>query len=338
MSAPREHSLVRRVRTFIEPLDGVSGGIVVAVSGGADSVALLRALAGLAGRVVVAHLNHQLRGGESDADEAFVRELAEALRKGRRDPLDWRCKRMEIAAHATKERGNLEAIARRLRYAWLDEVARAEGIQFVATGHTANDQSETVLHRIMRGTGTKGLRGIAARRRLSPSVELIRPILGERRMSVTEYLQELDQPFRMDSSNLNVGFTRNRIRHELIPLLERQFNPAIVDVLCRLANEAQAIHARQSKAAELVLKKCEHSRAGSLIVLDHCVLAAESRPKVREVFRLIWDREQWPVGRMDFKSWDRLAGLVFGEHVAVDLPDGVRARCQARVIQLRRDL
>ncbi len=138
---------------------------VVAVSGGADSVALLRALhaANPPGGLVVAHLNHQLRGAESDGDEAFVRDLADRLRKS------FHVETLTIQALG----GNLEATARAVRYDWLARVAADTGAGWIATGHTADDQAETVLHRLVRGTGLTGLRGIAGRRSvlLSPGGE-----------------------------------------------------------------------------------------------------------------------------------------------------------------------
>ncbi len=144
----------------------VEGAGVVAVSGGPDSVALLRALAEVgAGPLTVAHVNHQLRGAESDADEAFVQELAVGL------GLPFVSTRIAIPAEE-----NLEGAARRLRYDWLNEIAA--GANWIATGHTADDQAETVLHRLIRGTGLQGLRGIAANK--SSALALFPPPLGGR--------------------------------------------------------------------------------------------------------------------------------------------------------------
>lgn len=124
---------------------------VVAVSGGADSVALLRALVDCGGRVAVGHMNHELRGEESDGDEAFVVELAGRL------GVPVRTHRVNVAALG----GNVESTARTVRYEWLTSVANELGADWIATGHTADDQAETVLHRLIRGTGLQGLRGIA---------------------------------------------------------------------------------------------------------------------------------------------------------------------------------
>ncbi len=320
---------------------GPPGGVVVAVSGGPDSVALVRGLLALpaaAGqRLVLAHLNHQLRGRDSDADEAFVREFYETLRSQGQVNLALHTARADVAAQARAEGGNLESVARRLRYAWLTEVAQHEGTPWVATGHTADDQAETVLHRLLRGTGLKGLRGIAARRPLAAGVELLRPMLRVTRAEVLAYLADVGQAFRDDASNRDRRYTRNRIRHELLPHLAEHYNPAIVVVLCRLAEGVGALYQDYEAEAAALLAAAEKPRAGGLVVLDRGCLAQAPRHRVREVFRLVWTREDWPQNRMNFAAWDRLADLAGGTVRAVDLPGGVRARCRERVVLLGRD-
>jgi tRNA(Ile)-lysidine synthase len=316
--------------------------MVVAVSGGPDSVALLRALLAWEApeaprRLVAAHLNHQLRGEESDADEAFVEALCSELRPGKDRVLQWRGARVDVAARARAEGDNLESLARRLRYEWLARVAQDEGLAWVATGHTADDQAETVLHRLLRGTGLAGLRGIAARRELAPGVTLIRPLLSVTRPEVLAFLRTEGQAFRLDSSNADLRLTRNRIRHELLPLLQRDFNPGIVDVLCRLAEAAREDFGRQEASVAALLSEVERPRSGTLVVLDRERLAAAPRELLREVFRLIWNREAWPRNGMNFSAWDRLAGLVFGETSAIDLPGKIRARRRKRVVQIGRE-
>src|SRR5207253_3128013 len=143
------------------------------------SVALLRSILALrresaAGPIVMAHLNHQLRGADSDADEAFVVALHASLQLAAASDLLIRHERRDVAAIARAQRSNLEDVARRLRYEWLAGVAAETGARWVATGHTADDQAETVLHRLLRGTGLQGLRGIAPRRPLAPGIDLIR--------------------------------------------------------------------------------------------------------------------------------------------------------------------
>src|SRR5262249_40554925 len=152
----------------------VKDGLVVAVSGGPDSVALGRSLAmerpPLIRKLVIAHINHQLRGKDSDEDEAFVGELCETLRPHFSVEIKLYQVRKDVASLAHGEGGNLENVGRRVRYDWLAQVAVLEKVSLVATGHTADDQAETVLYRLLRGSGLKGLRGIAVRRQLGPGV------------------------------------------------------------------------------------------------------------------------------------------------------------------------
>jgi tRNA(Ile)-lysidine synthase len=326
------------VRT-LRLLTDASAGIVLAVSGGADSVALVRALDAARDShsplpLVLAHLNHQLRGRDSDADEEFVAALHAQLTAAGRPNLALCRTRRDIAAQARAEGANLEALARRERYRWLAEVARAHGMKHIATGHTANDQAETVLHRLLRGTGLRGLRGIAVHRQLEPGLTLIRPLLPATRADIIAYLHELGQPYREDASNRDLRFTRNRIRHELLPHLAEHYNSAIVRVLTNLAEQADDAYRIEESAALALLSEAELPRAGELLVFDLRPLLTAPRHRVREMFRLVWIRENWPLGGMDRAAWERLARVVFDDLPAVDLPGGVFARRRGRVVQV----
>src|SRR5215470_6436408 len=219
---------------------GVGGqdSIVAAVSGGADSVAMLDALArfqrseGRPGSIIVAHLNHQLRGEESDEDEAFVRDLAGRLN------LPVFTERVAVAERAKAEKQNLEAVARRLRYEFLLKVAEARGANVVFTAHTLDDQAETILMRLIRGSGAEGLRGVHQVIALNDGVNLIRPMLGIMRAEVIGHCEYYKLAFRSDSSNFLADFTRNRVRLQLLPMLET-FNPRVKESLAR-ASESLA--------------------------------------------------------------------------------------------------
>jgi tRNA(Ile)-lysidine synthase len=331
--------LVGRVRRRVHSLDGHARGVVAAVSGGPDSVALLHALVAARSAdapfpIIIAHLNHQLRGAESDGDEDFVADLHARLTAAGTPSLALRRGRLDVAALARAEGANLEATARRARYRWLAEAAREAGACWVATGHTADDQAETVLHRLLRGTGLQGLRGIASRRELEPGVGVVRPLLETTRAEVMAYLTELGQSFRVDSSNSDLHYTRNRIRRELLPHLAERYNPAVVAVLARLAHQADEAYRDEETAAAALLAAAELQRAGPLLVFDRARLAAAPRRLVRAAFRLAWAREGWPVDPMNFDAWERLAAVAFGEAVAVDLPGRIRARLRDRVLQL----
>lgn len=205
--------------------------IGVAVSGGADSVALLRLL--LESReehgitLAVVHFNHKLRGKSSDADEQFVRKLA--LKYG----LEFRVGREDIGARAKHERGNIEEVARCARYAFFRKLAEQGVVLRVAVAHTADDQAETVLAHILRGTGLSGLRGIHPETGIA-----FRPLLGVRRAELRTYLKSLKQSWREDASNRDTARTRARIRQKLLPMLEKQFNARVVEHLCHLATLA----------------------------------------------------------------------------------------------------
>ncbi len=314
------------------------GGLVVAVSGGADSVALLRALielrGGDPGLLVIAHLNHCLRGDESDRDEQFVRQLQAKLIESEVGSLELAVERRDMAAIAAQTGDNLEATARRERYAWLTEVARRFGLSHVATGHTADDQAETVLHRLLRGAGLQGLRGIAPRRELAPGVEVIRPMLTATRAEVLEFLSEIVQPFQEDRTNFDLSFTRNRIRHQLLPLLKADYNSAIVSHLSQLAEQAAETFADVESAARQLLAEAELPPAGTLRILDARKLVGKPRHLIRETIRLIWDRESWSRDAMSFADWDRAAAVVLGELPSVDLPGRVRVRRKGHVVQI----
>lgn len=218
---------VRQARLFA-PGDRVG----VAVSGGADSVALLRLFESLRGTlgitVLVVHFDHALRGSESDADARFVEELA--LERG----LEWVLAREDVAAAATAHRWNLEDAARRLRYAFFERVVAEGRASRIVVAHTADDQAETVLAHILRGTGPAGLAGIY------PLVgSVARPLLGERREDLREYLRSIGQQWREDATNRDLSRQRARIREQLLPLLERDFSPGAVKHLAGLAELAR---------------------------------------------------------------------------------------------------
>ncbi len=216
--------------------------LAVAVSGGADSVALLRALvernAELGLVLHVAHLHHGLRGTEADADLAFVRDLAAQL------SLPFHQARVDTESEARaipavgKRAESIEEAARRLRYAWFRSLlskASPHTVQLdaVATAHTLDDQAETVLAKFLRGAWTEGLSGIHPRLAESEG-EILRPLLNTTRAEVEAWLNAIGQPWREDSTNRHLAFTRNRIRHELLPQLET-WNPQLRDHLAHMA-------------------------------------------------------------------------------------------------------
>jgi tRNA(Ile)-lysidine synthase len=325
-------SLIDKLGQSNERLGIAGQPLVVAVSGGADSLALFQALRQLRGEalplLIAAHVNHQLRGPEADADEAFVRGLATG------DGVRCEAVRIDVRALADAEGGNLEGTARRERYRWLERVATDNGVSLVATGHTADDQAETVLHRLMRGAGLQGLRGIARRRPLGTRVTLVRPLLDITRAEVLAFLQENGLTWREDSTNAGPTFTRNRIRHQLLPLLETQFNPAIRAILCRLSEEAGEAHDEEQAGALALQREAELARAGPVLVFELARLREATRRRVRLLFRLVWEREGWSTGEMGRREWGRLEAVVFDALTAVDLPGRIHVRRKEQVLQV----
>jgi tRNA(Ile)-lysidine synthase len=218
-------------------LMGAGDRVAVAVSGGADSVALLRVLLDLRtdlGIVLaVAHFNHGLRGAQSQADEAFVAELAKEL------TLEFFVGRGDVRDHALTRKLSLEAAGRKLRYRWLAQLSAEQRFDAVATAHTLDDQAETVLLKFLRGAGTRGLAGIYPVLEFG-NTRVIRPLLNISRAEVEAYLESLGQQWREDETNLDRRFTRNRVRHDLLPLLEREFNPNIRGLLSDAAELSRA--------------------------------------------------------------------------------------------------
>ncbi len=202
--------------------------LVVAISGGADSSALLDLLIKLPGynlQLIVAHLNHCLRGVESDADEEFCRDLAS------RYSLQFEERRIDINSLASNLRLNLEDAGRCARIEFLDEISRKYGAAAVVLAHHADDQAETVLMRLLRGSGMTGLSGMAYRNERG----YVRPLLDVTRSEIEHYLNGCGLEWREDSSNSDTIYLRNRIRHQLLPLLE-EYNPAIRSSLATTAS------------------------------------------------------------------------------------------------------
>lgn len=209
--------------------------LAVAVSGGADSVALLRALVDAAPEIglvlSVAHLHHGIRGAEADADAEFVASLAAKF------DLPLHNRKVDAPAAARAHQETLEEAARNLRYAWFDELLASGAVDAVATAHTLDDQAETVLHKLLRGAWTEGLSGIHPVLK-RPCGVILRPFLEVRRAEIEAWLSGLGQPWRNDSTNADTSFTRNRIRQELLPALEG-WNPRIRRTLSNLATLAR---------------------------------------------------------------------------------------------------
>lgn len=328
--APFEH----RLSMSWPPNDWHDVTVLAAVSGGADSVALVRGLHAVRsvgrGRLIVAHFNHQLRGAESNADEAFVVALAHSL------GLPFEVGRGDVQAAAAAAGDGVEAAARAARYEFLQATAERLGARYVATAHTADDQAETILHRIVRGTGLAGLAGMARARPLGPCASLIRPLLEFRRAEIHDYLASVKQPYRDDASNADPSYLRNRLRNELLPLLEARFNPDVRDALLRLGSLAGDAQQVIDTLADRLREECVTALPDGSLSIACRTLSTQSRHLIREILLAAWRSRGWPLQAMGQAQWELLADMVVGGANIATFPGSIRAERRGDTLYLRR--
>ncbi len=234
-----EASIFDQFRNCMTDNCGVNASdrILVALSGGADSVALLHLLLQNGFSCVAAHCNFSLRGLESDGDEAFVKELCRSWN------VELHTIQFDTRAHSQAHKVSIEMAARQLRYQWFEQLLVDTGTQYLATGHHGNDAIETFLLNLVRGTGIKGLTGMAWRNQ-----HIIRPLLAASAREVLDYCESNQLQFRTDSSNMETHYQRNKIRHQIVPLLE-ELNPSFFETMQH--NMAYLREAEQVLATEI---------------------------------------------------------------------------------------
>jgi tRNA(Ile)-lysidine synthase len=268
--------------------------VAVALSGGADSVALLFVLREIADAerfqlVGAAHLNHQLRGADADADAQFCRELAETV------TLPIEIENVDVSALAEQSRVSIEQAAHTARHAFFDRAAARLGATTVAVAHTKDDQAETFLLRLLRGAGPRGLSGMHPR-----SGIVVRPLIETLRADVRDFLRARAIGFREDASNSDLSIPRNRIRHELLPLLDARFSPGVVDVLDREAaiarEDADYLDAAACAAASRLVARTDRG-----VQIDADGLVREPPAIMRRVIRLA---QQLAAGPDHFVGFD----------------------------------
>jgi len=316
--------VLRKVKATVERYSMFAPGdaVLTAVSGGADSVALLYLLRDLGGepplRITVAHFNHLLRGPESDEDERFVRSLAEEL------GLPFVGGKADVRELAESRGLSVEAAARLARREFLRGAAERRGIGRIATGHHADDQAETVLIRLVRGSG---VRGLAAMRPVTRD-GFVRPLIDCTRSELRAYLARRGIDFREDSSNLDRSYLRNRVRNELIPLLQREFNPAIVQALRRTSQNMADADAFLSLNAERALSECVATAGEGVMSLDIAALRAYDKSTWSYVFQSAYTSlagEPEALSRSHLRALADLVGRG-ASGTAVHLPGGIKAR------------
>lgn len=302
--------------------EGLGAHWLVGVSGGCDSVGLLLALHRLAPslglKLTVAHLNHNLRGEQAREDARFVERLAERLGLS-----------VVVGQWRPTRPAHFEVDAREGRYAWLSRTAKARGASVVAVGHNRDDQAETVLHRVLRGTGPRGLAGIPFARPLDPdgSVMLVRPLLDVSRREIEAELARIGQDYRHDPTNVDPAYTRSRIRVDLLPKLEAEYNPQVAEALARLAELAAANEETLDALLADLQARAVRSIDDHQITIDRAATASLSPHLIAEVVRRAWRTARWPERGMTARRWSRIATLIAeAEPIRADVGEGVELR------------
>ncbi|MCK4403576.1 MAG: tRNA lysidine(34) synthetase TilS [candidate division Zixibacteria bacterium] len=286
--------------------------VVVALSGGPDSVALLHGLLDIQSefglKLYVAHLNHKLRGAESDEDERFAKKLAGHLK------LKFFSKKIDVKGEAKRKKLGIEESAREIRYRYLENLAVQIKADKIAFGHQADDQAETFLMRLLRGAGGAGLSGIPPKRG-----KIIRPLIQIRREEIETFLKANQIPYRLDSSNYLTDYFRNKIRLTLLPKIKEEFNPKIVESLNRTADIISLQQEYIKKKCEQILQDIGIKRKNKMI-LDLKEFAAYDICLQREMIRFSIKQLQGDLNQLvrriprlrrgSFESVDRALNLI----------------------------
>ncbi len=288
---------------------------MVAVSGGTDSLALLLSLNALKDtlglRLHVAHLDHMLRSS-SYPDLLYVKAIARKL------GVPFSAKRINLKI--LRKKGSLEEIARNKRLDFFVSTAKAVKADKIAVGHTKDDQAETVLMRIIRGSGLYGLSSILPVRSIG-GITVIRPLIEIERKEIAGFLNQLQIKPRQDATNQEMKFLRNRVRHELLPLLQKKYNPRIKEVLANLAETSAWDYGLLQELAENSLSVCKCRLDGRNIILNFKEFSQLKKGMQRMVFRLAIEKLSGSTRRITFKHWQEIEDLLMQRAgSAVNLP------------------
>ena len=305
---------ISEVHDFIERLcpDLIAGNehIVLAVSGGPDSIAMLEIINTLIGpdtikslnhfNVIVAHLNHSLREDESEQDAQFVLERCQKL------GINCIVKRLDINEVAKQTGQSIETAARNARYEFLTEVCRIHNCKYLATAHHADDNAETILHRIIRGTGINGLSGIQPIRYAdnSEKITIVRPLIGLTRRQIEKYLETNNITSRNDSSNLSNDYTRNCLRNKLIPEIENSFNPNFKQALNNLGNIAADTSELLNSVAQEDILAAKATLAPGLFMVSLQFFNSLTTSRAGNLLRFAFDNIGMPMADIGFSKID----------------------------------
>ncbi len=294
-------------------------GVIIGLSGGADSVALFLLLCELRAsfslKLCAVHLNHGIRGSEADEDESFCKKLCAEYET------EFVSRKDDIPAVAAAEGITVEEAGRKRRYEFFEEIRSERSADKIAVAHNRNDNAETVLHRILRGTGIKGLAGI-------PPVRgnIVRPLLGCGREEIEEYIAAAGKSFRSDSTNFQNDYTRNKIRNVLIPYLERDFNGSVTEALLRLSELSSERESFTQRIVSERFRLCSSDENGSLSV-KIAELNKNDVFIVKEIIRLALKTAAKSLKDIDMRHIDAVLDIKDGKTGRkIELPYGLTAR------------
>ncbi len=317
--SPLGDQIRANVERILSPQSWLNFPALVAVSGGPDSVALLRTLIEIGNQhstgpknLIVAHINHGTRFEASDRDESFVRELA--VKFGLKSLV----RRTKILNPDCSEEK-----LRLTRYRELSGIAHEVGARYILMGHTIDDQIETILFRILRGTGLEGLRGIPTIRLIDDSISVARPLLQTRRQLIQCWLQEIGQAYCIDETNRELRYSRNYLRHRLLPELRERFGESICDSILRLSEQAEE---NQHFLGEQTKPLWRAVKTGRDVEIDCRGLQDQPVILLRHLMIQIWKKQRWPRQAMTFSWWTKLADAVRdgADNLVLNLPSSLR--------------
>jgi len=310
------NSTIEKYR-MLEKKDKVLAG----VSGGPDSITLLHVLSAVKKEysldVLIAHLDHKFRGDESDADRKFCEGLAKKYN------LEIVSGQIDVPRIAKEKGISPEEAARIERYNFFKKVAGAKGIKKIAVGHTMDDQAETVLMRLIRGAGMLGLGGMSPVKDMQ-GFKIIRPLIEVSRKEIEDFISQNNLRFRQDSSNEKNIFTRNKIRRELIPILEKDFNANIKEVLVNMAENLRLENEFLSRYAKRKFKSVSRNKHGGILI-DIRRLKKHPEAVRKRILRAALGELKGDLRRLTYQHWKEIEDLIDDRPVnsKVDLPAGI---------------
>jgi tRNA(Ile)-lysidine synthase len=308
--------------------------VLVGLSGGPDSVVLLYTLYALKKEYLldihIAHMDHKFRGEESKADAEFCEELAESLK------LDISLGEADVPRIASEKGISAEEAARQERYDFFRRVILKKNIKKLAVGHNKDDQAETVLMRAIRGSGMTGLGGMSPVRNMR-DFTVVRPLIEVSRKEIEQFIKENNLKFRHDSSNDKVIFTRNKVRHELMPRLEKDFNPNIKEVLVNMAENLREENDFLEKFAKRKFRSMSKKSAAGEIKIDIKKFKRQSGAIKKRIVRSALEELKGNLRRFTYQHWKEVEDLINGRptNSVVDLPGGIEVLKNKNTLLMR---